>query len=78
MSEKQEEQKKKLSEQISQKIGYAESMSKLNRLLDPLVDLVETTKVGEKRVKPEEKRESTSKTELVERKGRLEKKKEPL
>ena len=78
MSENQEEPKKKLSEKISQKIGYEESISKLNRLLDPLVDLIETKKVGEKRVKPEEQKGPTSKAELVERKGRLEIKKETL
>ena len=47
-------------------------MSKLNQLFDPLVDYVEM------RVKPEEKQEPTSETELVERKGRLENKKETL
>jgi hypothetical protein len=79
VSEKQEEpKKKKLSEKISQKIGYEESMSKLNRLLDSLVDLVETPKVSEKKVKPEEKQEPTAETELVVRKGRLEKQRKPL
>ena len=77
MSEKQKEpKKKKLSEKISQKIGYEESMSKLNRLLDPLVDLVETPKVSEKKVKPEEKQEPTAEPELVVRKGKIRETKE--
>ena len=75
VSKNQEKPKtKKLSETISQKIGYGESMSKLNRLFDPFVDLVETKQLGRKRIRPEEKQGPTSEAELVVRKGRVENK----
>ena len=71
---KQELKTKKLSETISQKIGYEELLLKLNRLFNPLVDLVDIKQFGKKRITSEEKRGPTSKAELVVRKGRLEKK----